>query len=58
MTDAASVTQLVRACAWCDRVWTAVGWQPIVPVLRDAGRETSTICCECVDRLRALNLSR
>jgi hypothetical protein len=49
------VIELVRRCAWCNRVWTADGWQELVE--EEADRETATICPDCQERLKELGLS-
>ena len=58
MASAEVVVVLVRRCAWCDRVFTASGWQPL-PRGRDASeRETATICPDCTEQLQGLGMSR
>lgn len=52
-----AVFQLVRRCAWCSRVLGPGGWDhPEEP--RRPERETSTICPECCEKLRALGESK
>lgn len=49
----ALVVQLLRRCAWCDRVLTSEGWRHA----EESDRETSTICPDCVAKLQAAGLS-
>jgi hypothetical protein len=50
-----SVVELARRCAWCNRVWTAEGWEDSPEA--EADYETSTICPDCVDSLTKLGLT-
>lgn len=49
----ALVVELLRRCAWCDRVLTSEGWRHA----EESDHETSTICPQCVAKLQASGLS-
>jgi hypothetical protein len=54
--EVGEVVELLRRCAWCLRTWSAEGCQKSTPE-KDANRETSTICPDCVQDLIRLGQS-